>query len=61
LNWLGLAEVSTTLASVERPQGHQDLWWAHVALAAYQVILDATGQSDSIEVSMMHLRALFIS
>lgn len=60
LNWLGLAEVATTLASVERRQaGHQDLWWAHVALAAYQVIMGA-GQDDSIEVSMMCLRALFI-
>jgi hypothetical protein len=58
---LGLAEAATTLANFERRQpGHQDLWWAHVALAAYQVILDAAGQDDSIEVSMMHLRALFI-
>jgi len=60
-NWLGLAEVATTWASYEQDRaGHQDLWWAHVALAAYQIIMDATGPDDSIEVSMMHLRALFI-
>jgi len=60
-NWLGLAEVSTTRASYEQPQaGHQDLWWAHVALAAYQFIMDHAGQDDSLEGSMIHLRALFI-
>jgi len=60
-HWLGLAEVATTRASFElRRAGHQDLWWAHVALAAYQILLNATGQDESIEVPMMHLRALFI-
>src|SRR5690348_5835329 len=60
-HWLGLAEAATTQASFEHDrEGQQDLMWALVALAAYQILIDDTGSHDSLELSMMHLRALFI-
>src|SRR5438874_1213264 len=62
-NWLGLAEVATSRASLEPHLGEQqDLVWAHVALATYLYLINTntSGNCDSLELSMMHLRVLFI-
>lgn len=60
-HWLGLAEAATTQASFEHDrEGQQDLMWALVALAAYQILMGPTSQNVSLELSMMHLRAFFI-
>jgi len=60
-NWLGLAEAVTTQASFKQDlEGQQDLMWALAALAAYRILMGPTSQDDSLEVSIMHLRAFFI-
>jgi len=60
-HWLGLVEAATSQATFRHNLiDQQDLMWALVALAAYQILIDHTGQHDSWELSMMHLRALLI-